>query len=183
MASQLSTTDKLVQLRSLPAFRLVELDDLRTLAERCQEKGYRPAERVFTEGELGSSLFIILRGTVAVSQGAGARMTEIARLGPGSYFGEYAIFDGGPRTATAAATEAGCRLLVLDRQTFIQFGEKHPKVLLEIIRGLTRNIRRLTDQLRVIKAPPPSAPVLSEDCEEGEDHVSEGELPPRSRRL
>jgi CRP-like cAMP-binding protein len=178
MASALSTTDKLVQLRSLPAFRLVELDDLRSLAERCQEKAYKPGERVFTEGELGSSLFIILRGTVGVSQGAGTRMREIARLGPGSYFGEYAIFDGGPRTATAAATEAGCTLLVLDRQTFIQFGEKNPKVLLEVIRGLTRNIRRLTDQLRVVKvpAPAPSAP-------EEEDDISDGDLPPRSRRL
>lgn len=176
MASQLSTTDKLVHLRSLPAFRLVALDDLRALAERCQEKAYRSGERIFTEGELGSSLFIILRGTVGIAQGAGSRMTEVARLGPGSYFGEFAIFDGGPRTATAAATEAGSTLLVLDRQTFIQFGEKNPKVLLEIIRGLTRSVRRLNDQLRVLKVPAPE--VVSED-----DEVSEGDLPPRSRRL
>jgi len=178
MANALSTTDKLVQLRSLPAFRLVEHDDLRSLAERCQEKSFRSAERVFTEGELGSSLFIILRGTVAVFQGVGSRMSEIARLGPGSYFGEYAIFDGGPRTATTAATEAGCTLLVLDRQTFIQFGEKNPKVLLEVIRGLTRNIRRLTDQLRVVKVPAPVAVRVEE-----EDDISDGDLPPRSRRL
>jgi CRP-like cAMP-binding protein len=82
MANALSTTDKLVQLRSLPAFRLVEHDDLRSLAERCQERSFRPGERVFTEGELGSSLFIILRGTVAVFQGVGSRMSEIARLAP-----------------------------------------------------------------------------------------------------
>lgn len=179
MATALSTTDKLVQLRSLPAFRLVALDDLRSLADRCQEKTFKPGERVFTEGELGASLFIILRGTVGVSQGAGTRARDIANLGPGSYFGEYAIFDGGPRTATASATEAGCTLLVLDRQTFIQFGEKNPKVLIEVIRGLTRNIRRLTDQLRIVKVPE-SAPV---PVAEGEDDVSDGELPPRSRRL
>lgn len=176
MASHLSTTDKLMHLRSLPAFRLVALDDLRALAEACQEKVYRTGERIFTEGELGASLFIILRGTVAIAQGAGARITEVARLGPGSYFGEFAIFDGGPRTATSTATEAGCTLLVLERQTFIQFGEKNPKVLLEIIRGLTRTVRRLNDQLRVLKAPVPDA--VAED-----DEVSEGDLPPRSRRL
>lgn len=176
MANQLSTTDKLVHLRSLPAFRLVALDDLRALAERCQEKSFRTGERIFTEGELGSSLFIILRGTVGIAQGAGVRMVEVARLGPGSYFGEFAIFDGGPRTATAAATEAGATLLVLDRQTFIQFGEKNPKVLLEVIRGLTRSVRRLNDQLRVLKVPVHETP--SED-----DEVSEGDLPPRSRRL
>ena len=176
MASQLSTTDKLVHLRSLPAFRLVAHDDLRALAERCEEKSYRNGERIFTEGELGSSLFIILRGTVAIAQVSGLRLVEVARLGPGSYFGEFAIFDGGPRTATASATEAGSTLLVLDRQTFIQFGEKNPKVLLEIIRGLTRSVRRLNDQLRVLKVPAPA--VVSED-----EEVSEGELPPRSRRL
>jgi len=176
MSAALSTTDKLINLRSLPAFRLVDLEHLRTLAERCQEKAYRSGERVFTEGEFGASLFIILRGTVAISQGAGARMSEVARLGPGSYFGELAIFDGGPRTATASASEAGATLLVLERQTFIQFGEQNPKVLLEVIRGLTRNVRRLGDQLRVLKVPVPELPPE-------EDEISDGELPPRSRRL
>jgi len=177
MAVALSTTDKLIQLRSLPAFRLVALDDLRALAERCQEKAYRAGDRIFTEGEPGSSLFIILRGTVAISQGTGTRMSEVARLGPSSYFGELAIFDGGPRTATASATEAGATLLVLDRQTFIQFGEKNPKVLLEVIRGLTRSIRRMTDQLRVVKVPMPHA------AADDDDELSDGDLPPRSRRL
>jgi CRP/FNR family cyclic AMP-dependent transcriptional regulator len=176
MSAALSTTDKLINLRSLPAFRLVDLEDLRTLAERCQEKAYRMGERVFTEGEFGASLFIILRGTVAISQGAGARMSEVARLGPGAYFGELAIFDGGPRTATASASEAGATLLVLERQTFIQFGEKNPKVLLEVIRGLTRNVRRLGDQLRVLKVPAAELPPE-------EDEISDGDLPPRSRRL
>jgi hypothetical protein len=49
-------------------------------------------------------------------------------------------------------------------------------VLLEVIRGLTRSVRRLNDQLRVRTVPAPE--VVSED-----DEVSEGDLPPRSRRL
>ncbi len=181
MTHALSTTDKLVHLRSLPAFRLVALEDLRALAERCQEQAFRGGERMFTEGEIGSSLFIIQRGTVLIAQGTGKRMVEIARLGPGAYFGELAIFDGGPRTATAAATEAGATLLVLDRKTFIQFGEKNPKVLLEVIRGLTRSIRRLGDELRVLKVPSsqPGASIAAVDDED----ISDGELVPRSRRL
>ena len=174
MAAALSTTDKLIQLRSLPAFRLVALDDLRALAERCQEKSYRAGDRIFILEHLRE--FRGLGGTVAISQGTGTRMSEVARLGPSSYFGELAIFDGGPRTATASATEAGATLLVLDRQTFIQFGEKNPKVLLEVIRGLTRSIRRMTDQLRVVKVPTPHAA-------DDDDELSDGDLPPRSRRL
>ncbi len=177
MTTALSTTDKLFHLRSLPAFRLVALDDLRSLAENCQEKTYRAAERIFTEGEVGSCLFVILRGTVGISQGVGSRSRDVAALGPGSYFGELAIFDGGPRTATAAGLEGGATLLVLDRQTFIKFGEHNPKVLLEVIRGLTRSIRRMSDQLRAADAAhPPSG-------EANDDDISDGDLPPRSRRF
>lgn len=67
------------------------------------EKEYEPGEIIFTEGEIGKALYIILDGSVIISRKCDADITVLAELQTGSYFGELALIDQMPRFATAAA--------------------------------------------------------------------------------
>jgi NADH dehydrogenase len=64
---------------------------------------YEPGETVFTEGDAGDSLFMILSGRVEVLKRFGAEPRVVRTLGPGEYFGEMALLGRHPRSATARA--------------------------------------------------------------------------------
>ena len=106
-----------------------------------------PAGRVLcTQGEGGDEFFVILEGEVAVS----IDHTEVATLGPGEFFGELALLDGGPRIATVT-TASDARLLVLTRPEFHALLERAPTVCLGILIGLGHRLRQA--------ATPAAAPV------------------------
>ena len=99
-----------------------------------------PAGRVLcTEGEGGDEFFVIVEGEVAVSING----TEVATLGPGEFFGELALLDGGPRMATVTMASPG-RLLVLIRPEFNGLLERAPTVCHAILIGLGHRLRQAT---------------------------------------
>ena len=72
------------------------------LASALQYHDYTRGETVFTEGEQGDSLFIVLTGKVKVGRrAADGRENMLSVMGPSDMFGELSLFDPGPRTATA----------------------------------------------------------------------------------
>src|ERR1700681_4887590 len=75
------------------------------------------------EGERGDEFFVIVDGEVAVTSAAG----RVATMGPGDFFGEMALLDGGPRIATVTTTTPA-RMLVLTRQEFNALLERVPTV-------------------------------------------------------
>jgi len=98
-----------------------------------------PVGRVLTtEGEYGSEFAIVLEGTADVSQ----RGTVVNTLSAGSHYGEMALLDDGPRTATITATSE-MSLAVVARNEFGQLIEDVPAVALAVMRGLARRIRQL----------------------------------------
>jgi CRP-like cAMP-binding protein len=83
-----------------------------------------PAGKVLaTEGEVGREFFVLLEGETAVTQGG----QEIAVLGPGDFFGEIALLEDMPRTATVTA-KTRLRFFVLTRQAFRGVAERYPDV-------------------------------------------------------
>src|SRR5450631_3928442 len=99
-----------------------------------------PAGRVLcTEGEGGDEFFVIVEGEVTVS----VNRAEIATLGPGDFFGEMALLDGGPRVATVTTATPG-RLLVLTRPEFNGLLERAPTVCHRILIGLGHRLRQAT---------------------------------------
>ena len=71
----------------------------RTIARHAQIAELPIAIELIREGELGDALFVILEGEAVVRHDG----VEVNRVGPGAYFGEMAILDGGPRSATVVA--------------------------------------------------------------------------------
>lgn len=100
-----------------------------------------PEGRVLTtEGEHGSEFAIVLDGTADVSQ----RGKVVNTLSAGSHYGEMALLDDGPRTATITATSP-MSLAVVARNEFGQLLDDVPAVARSVMRGLARRIRELDD--------------------------------------
>jgi len=85
--------------RSVRLFRGLSDRQLRSILRAARAVEFAPGDTIVTGGSPGRSFFLIRRGTAKVSAGG----ADLARLGPGSYFGELALIDEGPRTATVVA--------------------------------------------------------------------------------
>jgi len=113
--------------------------------EERLKRQLKKGEVIFRDGNSGQSMFILLEGQVVISKILGDQETILAKLEPGSIFGEMAIIDNQPRSATAiAATNAV--LLEISREMFRNRMEEVPRwlqtffaILVERLRSATRN--------------------------------------------
>jgi HEAT repeat protein len=137
----LTTAEKLMFFRAVPTFRPIPLENLSPMAEDCLVERYRPGERVFGAGGQGDAAYIITRGRIAIERDGGAEgPVRVAELGPGQYFGEMALFDGRPRSASAVVL-ADATLIVLGRDAFLRLGSREPEILIGVIRVLSERLR------------------------------------------
>jgi CRP-like cAMP-binding protein len=98
-----------------------------------------PAGKVLIrQGERGDDLMVIVTGKVAVERD-GARLNE---LGPGDFFGEIALIDHGPRTATVTV-ESPSRLLVVNHRDFHALMDEFPEVAATVLLCLAERLRNL----------------------------------------
>lgn len=96
---------------------------------------------VFQIGEAGDNLQIVLRGRVKVSLiSPGGKEVILSILQAGDIFGEMALFDGEPRSATVTTLEE-CVLLVIWRRDFLPFLESTPVVALKLLAALSSRLR------------------------------------------
>jgi CRP-like cAMP-binding protein len=96
-----------------------------------------PADDVLCrEGESGSEFFVIIDGEASVTIDGQLR----AKIGPGNFFGEMALLDGGPRIATVTATTPS-RLLVLSRQEFFSLLDGAPRVARQLLTAVGARLR------------------------------------------
>jgi len=140
-AGEVSAVEKLMFLRSIATFQGVALEELGQLADDLILQQYKAGETFFLQGEKGDALYVLVDGEVGIDQADDeGKVLRIATLGPRQYFGEMALFDGAPRSATATAVKDTI-LLALAREPFLRVGTRHPRILLEVIRVLSERLR------------------------------------------
>ncbi|MFO1183347.1 MAG: Crp/Fnr family transcriptional regulator [Bauldia sp.] len=96
---------------------------------------------VFSEGERADHVFVVREGRVTIEHGG----RVLDRLGPGDIFGEMALIDSTPRSATARA-ENVVEVSVLDEQTFLYLVEEMPSFALQMMRVMARRLRTMNDR-------------------------------------
>jgi len=129
--------DTVEALRQVSIFAGIEGRDLERLARLFRERTFSQGATVTVEGEPGVGFFVITEGSVDVSVGGERR----GSLGPGDSFGETALIDEGPRSATVvAATDLRC--LALSAWDFRPFVEEHPPVAWALLRTLVQRLRQ-----------------------------------------
>ena len=94
------------------------------MAASARERLYGDGDAIVRQGEAGSSLFVLIAGTAAVTVEPGG---EVARLGPGDYFGEMSLLTGEPRTATVSA-RGDCRVFEIEAAMFREVAAANPAV-------------------------------------------------------
>lgn len=90
---------------------------------------FKAGDKVFKKGDTGDALYIVHEGQISiiVKSGFFSPAKVLATLGPGDFFGEMALLDKSPRTATAL-TEKGAKLFVLLREDFESVARKNPSL-------------------------------------------------------
>jgi CRP-like cAMP-binding protein len=91
---------------------------------------------LITQGTSGREFFIVMSGEAACS----VRGATVAVLGPGDFFGEMALIDGGPRTATVSAASP-LRVVVLDSREFNRLLLASPSIAMKLLRNLAGRLR------------------------------------------
>jgi CRP-like cAMP-binding protein len=121
-------------------FNGVGPDDLAAIGERAVEVDFGADQVIARQGEIGTGLFVIVEGAVRVVRDG----EELARLGPGDFFGEMSVIDGLPRVAQVLAS-APTHCLALASWEFERLVLEHPTIGLAILRGLSARLRAKTE--------------------------------------
>ncbi|HAD04846.1 MAG: hypothetical protein A2091_11855 [Desulfuromonadales bacterium GWD2_61_12] len=137
-----------------PLFSGFTPDEISVFASLITEKTISAGMTVFLEGMPGESLFIIEKGTVRISKmlAEGDEKTLVV-LGTDDFFGEMAILDGSPRSATARVIE-DAKLLLLKKSDYESICDENPRVGLKFVKNIikvfTTRIRESNQELREI---------------------------------
>lgn len=103
---------------------------------------YAAGARIFLADEDGDCMYLVRSGRVNIV----AHGTVVESIGPGGLFGEMALIDGSPRSATAVAIDA-CELIAVDKSTFLQFVAQSPDFALHVMRLLVVRLRQMNESL------------------------------------
>ncbi len=127
---------KVALLEKVPLFRGLARKHLEQIGRLADEIEVRTGRWLVTAGERGHQLFVIVEGQAVARVGRG----RTVRLGPGEFFGEMSLVDGGPCSATVeAATDM--RLLVVGHREFWALLTAAPPLVAKIMSTLSRRVR------------------------------------------
>jgi len=137
-----------MNLNAVPLFAGLPESDLQAISSLSVTRQFPKNTLVICEGDHSDSLYVILSGKVKVFlNDEDGREVTLNLQGPGEYFGELALLDEAPRSASVITVEE-TRLAVLAKSAFDQCMEKNPKMALQVTRGLARRLRELTENVR-----------------------------------
>ena len=130
------------QLADVALFSRCTRRERATVARHMETATLAEGTTLIEEGEEGDALFVILDGAATVRR----KGVDVASVGPGSWFGELALLDGEPRSATVVAT-APTKVAVLGVRLFRTLLREFPDMTSAILAGLASDLRRTRDAL------------------------------------
>ena len=143
----LTSVERLLFVRAVPIFQELRDDFLVRLASVMDELSFPADHTIFTQGQEGRSLYIVVKGLVRVHIGD----RDLAQLKEGACFGEMSLFDAEPRSASVTTLES-CECLMLTQLQLYDAIDETPGIAINIIRLLSRRIRELNTKVNVYEA-------------------------------
>lgn len=128
----------IARLKAVPIFASMSKKELDVVLRQADHLRYEPRHTVVREGEPGEEFWMVVDGELAVQRGG----QEVARLGPGDYFGELAVIDSTTRDATIVSTSP-VELLNIDRRRFWALLEGSPTLMRKVIVGLAHRLHEM----------------------------------------
>ncbi|MGD2055648.1 MAG: cyclic nucleotide-binding domain-containing protein [Gammaproteobacteria bacterium] len=135
-------------LTKVPLFADLDEAELARISSKAVTKRYPRNTTIINEGDISDSLYIILSGRVRVYlSDMDGKEVILNDQGPGEFFGEMALLDSAPRSASVVTTEK-TELSIISKTDFEEFVLQHPQTLLKILQGSIRRLRSLTENVR-----------------------------------
>jgi len=123
-------------LAQVPLFAGLSRRHLKRLAEHADVVTFRDRETIVESGQPGGTFYVMLEGQAKVERGG----RTLGRLGPGDFFGEISLLDGGPRTASVVATSPA-RAIRIFKRSFDKVVSEDPGVASQILAVVARRLR------------------------------------------
>lgn len=144
---------KIAFLKSIPFFSRLRRKQLEEVSQILHERIYEQDEFIFEMGQPGAALFLIQEGEVSIEAKAESnRVTQIATLKDHSFFGELALLDETPRSASARSVTR-THALALFRSDLLKLSESRPDIACEIYKILANMIgERLKTTNKLLKS-------------------------------
>jgi nucleotide-binding universal stress UspA family protein len=129
-------------LAQAPLFAALGQEEREHLSETARIRAYQPGEFIVHEGDTATGCFIIASGRVeVVKEGGGVHPTVLTTLGAGEFFGEMAVIDDHPRSASVLALEA-TECVAIGRAEFLETLQRRPQIAVQMLPVLVRRLRR-----------------------------------------
>lgn len=134
-------------LRSIPMFAGLSDEDVAALSTAVAPREYKAGAMIFALGDAGDAMYIVDRGDVNIHlPGQNSQRISLKDVSRGEYFGELALFDEKPRSASAVAT-SDTRLLELKHDTLTRYLERRPAAAMAILRTMSERLRETNELL------------------------------------
>ena len=138
-------------LTSVPIFKDISPESIVKLAQLARLGQYDPGATIFREGDPGDCLFVIASGKVDIlTVRAGGEEIKLRTLNPGEVFGEMALLDGLPRSATVKVCASKAILFYINRTDFNLFLIRNPEVSLKLVETISRRLRDTNMRMKEI---------------------------------
>jgi CRP/FNR family transcriptional regulator, cyclic AMP receptor protein len=145
--TMLSTIEKITFLKDVPFFLGMTVEQLRVLADVCEEEFFPAQTRLFCEGDPGGTLYIVINGRVCIEhEKRKDSFARLATVGAHSYLGETDFFDNDRRTNAAIAIQDTLTLR-LCREPLIALARQYPDLSLELINVLSIRLREANERI------------------------------------
>ncbi len=165
--SVVDVAQRIEAMRRIPLFKHLRYVDLLKVLNVVQSESWAADQYIIREGADGQSLYILLSGQVAVMKSE----QTIAKLQPGSFFGEMALIDLAPRSADVIA-RSDCRTLSIPRDDFYRMLRSDPQLAVKLLWGLSRvlnqRLRDTSEQLGLARASPAMSGEVDDSHDPGE---------------
>ncbi|MBI3966773.1 MAG: cyclic nucleotide-binding domain-containing protein [Chloroflexi bacterium] len=130
-------------LTTVPLFKYLDEEQLEEIKELVREETFSAGAEIIRQGEASDGLYVIVSGLVQVTgrlDSHGDDEAVLTVLGPGEAFGELALLDGKPRSATVVASWA-TRCLHIHRSEFVAQLKRHPEIALGLLTVMAERLR------------------------------------------
>ncbi|MBA4150773.1 MAG: cyclic nucleotide-binding domain-containing protein [Verrucomicrobia bacterium] len=135
----------MVPLESSKLFNTLPEPDLKIVRAVAKQLQFAPGQTIFKEGDPGDGIYVILSGTVQITAIVEGERRVLSRIGEGDLFGEMAVLDNDPRSATASA-EDDVTVIFISRLDLLQLLEKIPQLPACLVREISRRLRDFNRQ-------------------------------------
>ncbi|MCK9229496.1 MAG: Crp/Fnr family transcriptional regulator [Syntrophales bacterium] len=135
---------------NIPLFQALSAADKARLVSSIQRQSIKKNEVLFNKGDEGTTLYVIIRGSIKIVLPPPSPLGEevvLAVFSDSDFFGEMALLDGMPRSADAVACEDS-ELCVLNRTDFVAFLQNNPAAIQAILTSLSLRLRKTDDFLQ-----------------------------------